>query len=86
MLWYFSADSRRWEHILEGDAVPTGRYGHSAVIINDTIYVVGGFSVVGGETLWFEDDRYTTSILDYVRIGYLSCSASILLDNRIILW
>ncbi len=39
---YFDITSYQWEEVKQRGVVPNGRWGHSSVVINDYLYVIGG--------------------------------------------
>jgi N-acetylneuraminic acid mutarotase len=59
-------DTMVWSRPRITGQVPTGRYGHSATLMNDKIFVFGGWGKGGCQSRELIDDAraYTTAILD----------------------
>jgi hypothetical protein len=46
--WSFDIWSRKWTELQCTGSIPSPRGGHSAVLVDDVMYVFGGFSVDEG--------------------------------------
>jgi len=54
----FSSDTLKWKKIETKGSTPSPRYGHSAVIYNNKMYVFGGYDNEGGKC----NDLYVLSL------------------------
>ncbi|OMH81510.1 Tip elongation aberrant protein 1 [Zancudomyces culisetae] len=46
-MWMFDTSTAKWEEIHVKGQVPPARYGHAAVIVEDTMYIIGGRRLTG---------------------------------------
>ncbi len=43
---FVSTDSQNWSHVISESTPPSPRYGHSAVVFGNCMYIYGGFDKV----------------------------------------
>ena len=55
--WSFDTSTRKWTELQCTGSIPSPRYGHAAILIDDVMYVFGGYT--GGI---YSDDLYALQL------------------------
>ena len=56
--WSFDISTRKWTELQCTGSIPSPCFGHAAVLVDDVMYVFGGFSMKGGQL----DDLYALQL------------------------